>query len=276
MYGFAQRAIALGVIAAATAAVTAVPAAAQQKDIVETAIDAGSFGTLAAALQAAGLVETLQGDGPFTVFAPTDEAFAKLPAGTVESLLQPENRDALIGILTYHVVPGRVAAEQVVGLDEATTVNGADVRIGTQGGGVQINNSNVIQADVFASNGVIHVIDEVLLPPEMGANDDNTLAQRDAELMRRASDILTLAIDRGVPLFNHGSPEATAGIYEVAMQAVVVAEMALPRQAERALMYGLRDGARQHDMTDRAWTYRRAMDTALSAIDGRMARRSTH
>lgn len=189
MYGFARRAIALGIIAAAATATTAAPAAAQHKDIVETAVDAGSFGTLAAALQAAGLVETLQGDGPFTVFAPTDEAFAKLPAGTVESLLKPENRDALIGILTYHVVPGRVAAEQVVGLDEAATVNGAKVMIGTAGGGVQINQANVIQADVSASNGIIHVIDEVLLPPEtMGSDEDNTLAARDdAEMTRRSA-----------------------------------------------------------------------------------------
>ena len=273
MYGFARKGLALGMIAAAA---TAASLQAQDKDIVETAIDAGSFSTLAAALQAADLVGTLQGDGPFTVFAPTDDAFAKLPAGTVESLLKPENREALIGILTYHVVPGRVTAEQVASLDEAMTVNGADVRIRARNGGVRINESNVVATDVFASNGVIHVIDEVLLPPRMNGENEREMASREMQMMRRASDILTLAIDRGVPLYNHGSPAATAGIYEVGMQAVLAADFALPRRAERALERGLRDGGREHDMSDRAWTYRRAMDRALDEIDGLMARRTEH
>ena len=135
-----------------------------KKDIVATAVGAGSFNTLAAALQAAGLVGTLQGEGPFTVFAPTDAAFAKLPAGTVESLLKPENKDQLIAILTYHVVAGNVTAEQVVTLDNATTVNGADVAIRTEMGKVFIDGAQVVQADIEASNGVIHVIDTVILP----------------------------------------------------------------------------------------------------------------
>ena len=168
---------------AVAAALIATPVMAQDMDIVETAIEAGTFQTLAAALTAAELVEVLQGEGPFTVFAPTDEAFAKLPAGTVESLLQPENRDALIGILTYHVVPGRVTAEQVVGLDKAATVNGAEVSIDASNG-VRINDSNVVAADVWASNGVIHVIDAVLLPPEMASQNDDTLASRDGDTLK--------------------------------------------------------------------------------------------
>jgi uncharacterized surface protein with fasciclin (FAS1) repeats len=133
-------------------------------DIVDTAVAAGSFKTLATALQAAGLVETLKGDGPFTVFAPTDEAFAALPEGTVESLLEPENRDQLVAVLTYHVVPGKVTAAEVVNLTEAATVNGAKVSIAVVDGAVKIDDATVIQPDVMASNGVIHVVDQVILP----------------------------------------------------------------------------------------------------------------
>lgn len=135
-----------------------------KKDIVDTAVAAGNFKTLAAALQAAGLVDTLKGPGPFTVFAPTDEAFAKLPAGTVEDLLKPENKQKLISILTYHVVAGKVMASQVVKLHEAKTVNGQDVKIMVDGGKVMADNANVVQTDIQCTNGVIHVIDTVLLP----------------------------------------------------------------------------------------------------------------
>lgn len=136
----------------------------KKKDIVDTAVAAGSFKTLAAALQAAGLVDTLKGPGPFTVFAPTDEAFAKLPAGTVEDLLKPENKQKLISILTYHVVAGKVMAKDVVKLEEAKTVNGQDLKIMVNGGKVMVNNANVVKTDIQCSNGVIHVIDTVLLP----------------------------------------------------------------------------------------------------------------
>jgi transforming growth factor-beta-induced protein len=134
------------------------------KDIVQTAVGAGSFNTLVAAVQAAGLVETLKGEGPFTVFAPTDEAFAKLPSGTVENLLKPENLGTLRQILTYHVVPGSVTADKVVTLSNATTVNGQQVDIVVRDGGVRIDNANVVKTDIMTSNGVIHVIDTVILP----------------------------------------------------------------------------------------------------------------
>jgi len=134
------------------------------KDIVDTAVAAGSFKTLAAALQAAGLVETLKGKGPFTVFAPTDAAFAKLPAGTVEDLLKPENKAKLTAILTYHVVPGRVMAAEAGKLPSAKTVNGASLTIKAMGGKVMVDNATVTTADIAASNGVIHVIDSVVLP----------------------------------------------------------------------------------------------------------------
>jgi uncharacterized surface protein with fasciclin (FAS1) repeats len=136
----------------------------KKKDIVDTAVAAGQFETLAAALDAADLVDTLKGDGPFTVFAPTDEAFAKLPAGTVENLLKPENRDQLIAVLTYHVVPGKVKAADVIKLDEAKTVNGQSVAIKVADGAVRVDNAKVVKTDIVASNGVIHVIDTVILP----------------------------------------------------------------------------------------------------------------
>lgn len=148
----------------ALASVVSLSGAAQGKDIVDTAVSAGSFKTLTAALQAAGLVDTLKGDGPFTVFAPTDEAFAKLPAGTVENLLKPENRDKLRAVLTYHVVSGKVTAAEVTRLKSAKTVQGSEVKIAASGGKVKVDNANVVKADVMASNGVIHVIDTVIMP----------------------------------------------------------------------------------------------------------------
>jgi uncharacterized surface protein with fasciclin (FAS1) repeats len=140
--------------------------AAGNKDIVDTAVAAGQFKTLASALGAAGLVETLKGTGPFTVFAPTDAAFAKLPAGTVDNLLKPENKEQLVAILTYHVVPGSVKAADVVKLKEAKTVNGKSVAVKADGKGVMINDAKVTKTDITASNGVIHVIDTVILPPK--------------------------------------------------------------------------------------------------------------
>ena len=137
---------------------------AQGKDIVDTAVGAGQFKTLAAALGAAGLVETLKGKGPFTVFAPTDAAFAKLPAGTVEMLLKPENKAKLTAILTYHVVAGKVMAADVVKVTSAKTVQGGSVAVKVTAGKVTIDAANVVTTDIAASNGVIHVIDTVLMP----------------------------------------------------------------------------------------------------------------
>ena len=144
----------------ATAAFAASPA----QDIVDTAVSAGSFNTLVAAVKAAGLVDTLKGPGPFTVFAPTDEAFAKLPAGTVEELLKPENKSKLVAILTYHVVPGKVMAKDVLKLHEAKTVNGQELAVNAQMGSVMVNNAKVVKTDILCTNGVIHVIDTVVLP----------------------------------------------------------------------------------------------------------------
>ncbi|MBX3419967.1 MAG: fasciclin domain-containing protein [Pirellulaceae bacterium] len=141
------------------------------KDIVTTAVEAGTFQTLAAALKAGGLIETLQGPGPFTVFAPSDEAFAKLPEGTVASLLKPENKGRLIAVLTYHVVAGKVASQNVVKLKSAATVNGQRVDIKVEDGKVLIDQATVAKADIHCSNGVIHVIDQVILPSEKNIVD---------------------------------------------------------------------------------------------------------
>lgn len=158
------RRIFLAVTSAATIASTSVAFAdGHSKDIVDTAVGAGSFTTLVAAVQAAGLVETLKGEGPFTVFAPTDDAFAALPEGTVETLLMPENKDQLVAILTYHVVAGKVMSGDLSDNMMAATVQGGDVTIMTEGG-VTVNGANVVSADIEASNGVIHVIDAVILP----------------------------------------------------------------------------------------------------------------
>jgi uncharacterized surface protein with fasciclin (FAS1) repeats len=171
-----MKSIRLALVAAATV-LTASPAVAQDAayakgtdmDIVDVAVSAGSFEILVAAVKAAGLVEVLKSDGPFTVFAPTDDAFKALPEGTVAELLKPENKDKLVAILTYHVVPGKVMAADVVKLSSAKTVQGQRVSIETSDKGVMVDGAKVIKTDIPASNGVIHVIDAVILPSEESA-----------------------------------------------------------------------------------------------------------
>jgi uncharacterized surface protein with fasciclin (FAS1) repeats len=161
------RTLAAGTLAALVITAGADRARAEEmatRDIVDTAVAAGSFKTLATALQAAGLVETLKGKGPFTVFAPTDEAFAKLPAGTVETLLRPENKAKLQRVLTYHVVAGAVMAGEVVKLQSARAVSGDTIAVSVQDGVVRVDNAQVTATDIAATNGVIHVIDTVILP----------------------------------------------------------------------------------------------------------------
>jgi len=150
---------------ASEATLVATKASTADQTIVEVAVGNEAFSTLVAAVKAAGLVETLSGEGPFTVLAPTNEAFAKLPKGTVESLLKPENKDKLVAILTYHVIPAKAMAADVVKLDEAKTVQGQMIKIEAGSEGVKVNNANVVKTDIECKNGVIHVIDAVLLPP---------------------------------------------------------------------------------------------------------------
>lgn len=162
------KTLAFGLLAAALA-LNSAPVKSEettQKDIVDTAVAAGSFKTLAAALKAADLVDTLKSKGPFTVLAPTDDAFAKLPAGTVETLLKPENKAKLVKILTYHVIPGKAMAADVVKMTSAKTVEGSEVKIAVMDGKVKVNDANVVKTDIACSNGVIHVIDAVIMPKE--------------------------------------------------------------------------------------------------------------
>ena len=162
--GMSVVALTLLCVSSVRAADTCPVSAEKAKDIVDTAVAAGSFKTLAAALGAGGLVETLKGEGPFTVFAPTDDAFKKLPKGTVEELLKPANKEKLVKILTYHVVPGKVMAADVVKLSTAKTVEGSEMKITVGNGKVKVDNANVVKTDIQTSNGVIHVIDAVILP----------------------------------------------------------------------------------------------------------------
>ena len=157
------KSIAAGAVALAMS-ISAATATGKKADIVQTAVDAGSFNTLVAAVKAADLVETLQGAGPFTVFAPTDEAFARLPAGTVENLLKPENKSKLVAILTYHVVPGKVMSNDLAGKKTmAKSVEGSQIEVDATNG-VRVDSATVVKADIEASNGVIHVIDIVIMP----------------------------------------------------------------------------------------------------------------
>jgi transforming growth factor-beta-induced protein len=232
--------------------------------IPQVARTAGQFATLLAAVEAAGLTETLLGRGPFTLFAPTDEAFRRLPSGTVDDLLKPQNREKLKTILTYHVVSGRVLASQARTLSSAATVAGPRVQISEQNGDLRINDATVRIADIPASNGVIHVIDRVLLPTEPARSASVTGASESA------LGLLDAAIDRGVPLFNDGQPAATVAIYEVAVTGLLALGDDVPSDARRTLRNVLR-AANGADARDRAWTLRRALDETRSQLTGRMS-----
>jgi uncharacterized surface protein with fasciclin (FAS1) repeats len=158
-----MKSVAAGAVVVALSFSSAI-ADSKKVDVVQTAVDAGSFKTLVSAVKAAGLVETLQGSGPFTVFAPTDEAFAKLPAGTVENLLKPENKSKLVAVLTYHVVPGKVMSNDIAGKQTTVkSVEGSEIKVDATSG-VKVDNAKVVKPDIEASNGVIHVIDTVIMP----------------------------------------------------------------------------------------------------------------
>ena len=228
---------------------------APKKDIVDTAVGAGSFKTLVAAVKAADLVDTLKGKGPFTVFAPTDEAFAKLPKGTVESLLKPENKQKLVNILTYHVVAGKVKAKKAAKLDSAKTVNGAELMIKSSGKTLLINKSRVIKADIMTSNGVIHVIDTVLIP---GSKKSASLT----------NEIIEKAIHHGVPLFNSGHHAKTAAVYMKAGQQVLgqCSSTACPL-ATKTIKTALHKASSEKCSTSQAWIMRKAFDHVLASAN---------
>jgi len=231
-----------------------IPGAAERadsKDIVDTAAAAGSFKTLVAAVEAAGLVETLKGKGPFTVFAPTDEAFAKLPKGTLGSLLKAENKDKLTAILTYHVAAGRTE----IGRQRLKSLQGSPLNVAS-GDYLVVNGAKVVTPNIAASNGVIHVIDRVLMPklPEPTPAD-------------RARKLIELAISRGVPLFNDGQTAACAAIYEVTAKGLLQGSDKVLTDADReALRKALGEIADSDNSRSNAWTLRRALDRVYRSL----------
>lgn len=222
--------------------------------IPETAVKAGTFNTLVAAVGAAGLGEVLGGKGPFTVFAPTDEAFTKLPAGTVETLLKPENKQKLIDILKYHVVAGRVYDDQAVKATRATTLLGRSVRIGFSAAGIKVNDSTVVAKNIDASNGVIHVIDEVLLPSG-GVTPSEALAT------------LTGAINRGVPVFNAGDAKQCADIYASTLNQLMDSGIEGADQHTVAMVKNsIGSSMSMQSDTDRAWALRGTVDRLFNRL----------
>ncbi len=219
------------------------------KTIPETASAAGTFSTLLAAAKAAGLAETLGSEGPFTVFAPTDEAFAKLPAGTVESLLKPENKQKLVDVLTYHVVSGRVYSDDALNAKSAKTLEGSSVSVRVSGTDAFINEAKLLATDLDASNGVIHVIDSVLMPPAKRAD---------------ARQILNGAIAQGAPMFNAGHHGACASLYQSTLEQLMSStnEPALRHHMQNVLT----SARHQSCPTQRAWTLRHGIDQMYAQL----------
>lgn len=228
------------------------------RNIVEVAQGAGSFKTLIAAATAAGLAEALSGPGPLTVFAPTDEAFGKLPRGTVESLLKPENKEKLAAILKYHVVAGRVSLSKAIEAGEAPTLQGAKVTVKFDDGRVRIGPAALLKADLGASNGVIHVIDQVLLPPEPAA----------APKLGPVS-LIEKAIERGVPLFNEGNPAACAAVYEITCESLRLLP-GVPEKVRAELGRALEEMHAAQGERQKAWILRGALDRAYGQLGGEM------
>ncbi len=229
-------------------------------NIVETAADAGQFETLLAAATAAGLAPALSNDGPFTVFAPTDEAFGALPAGTVETLLKPENKDTLATILKFHVVSGRVGSDALEDGATLDTLAGPRVTFTATEQGFSIEGARIVATDIRASNGIVHVIDRVILPPEaMSESGSESMSRSDAG---RAID---RAIARGVPMFNHGNPSGTVRVYEDALRAVL-ASTPLSASERNRLERGLRASEHASSDRERAWQLRYAMDDVRDSL----------
>jgi uncharacterized surface protein with fasciclin (FAS1) repeats len=243
-------------IASIKTAAKADPAAepAGPQNIVGLAKAAGGFKTLLAALTAAELDGALAGAGPFTVFAPTDEAFAKLPAGTVDTLLKPENRPQLEEILKYHVIPASVPLAKALELREGTTLQGSNVAIRFEEGRVRVGEASLLKADLAASNGIIHVIDQVLIP-----------AKAIAEPLGPAG-LIKLAISKGVPLFNHGDAAGCAAVYEVTCEALLTM-VSIPEAPRKDLTTTLREARAQTSDSQRAWILRGAIDRTWTALE---------
>ena len=224
-------------------------------DIPTTAVSAGNFKTLVAAAKAAGLVEALSGDGPLTVFAPTDAAFAKLPAGTVESLLKPENKGKLAAILKYHVVAGRVYSSDALSAGSATTLEGSPVKISIVNGSATVNGAKLLTTDIDASNGVIHVIDSVILPPD---TKQSAVSPR---------QMIEFAINEGAPLYNAGHHSACAQVYMTTARNLLAMENhGMCSATAHTLTSALNTSAQTTCSNTQAWTMRRALDVAYANV----------
>jgi len=219
--------------------------------VVDIAAGNEDFETLTKAVKAAGLVEALSGDGPFTVLAPTDSAFGKLPEKTLKSLLKPENKEKLQAILTYHVAPGKLKKEDVVRVDMLKTLNGAKIRLSQKDGKVFADDARIVKTDLMAGNGVVHVIDAVLMPP---AGDS-----AEAKIIREA-------IQRGAPLYNAGQHMACVAVYEVAAISLLEMGDKLPEESRKALKKAMKKSAESSSPSDRAWALRHGMDEAMKDL----------
>ena len=232
--------------------------AAPKKDIVDTAIEAGSFNTLVSAVQAAGLVETLKGDGPFTVFAPTDKAFEKFWPETLKNLLQPENRDKLRMLLTYHVLPGKVNAKKAKKLGTAEPLSGGSFELSVKNNNLFINYAKVVKANIKTSNGIVHAIDSVLIP--------NVANQTSSIHSSNTDQIIKKAIHKGVPMFNSGHHATTAALYMKAGDEILDQ---CPSSACSASMSKIKTAMQKASAagcpTSQAWIMRNAFDEVLAS-----------
>lgn len=231
--------------------------AASKDDIVGVASKSDDFTILVKALKAAGLVEALQGEGPLTVFAPTDEAFMRLPKGTLDNLLKPENKDQLINILTYHVVKGEVTGSQAVTLNKAKALNEQEIDIEFRNAALYLNDAKVVATDIKTTNGVIHVIDSVILPPRP-KTDSLTMA---------CEKILTEAVDVGVDLFNGGNTAACESVYKIAVTSIIaIKPPTLSSRDIEVLEEALKTVENSDSSRENAWTLRRAMDATMKSL----------
>lgn len=238
----------------------AVGAATEKQDIVSTAVATGRFQTLAAALEAAGLVETLQGEGPFTVFAPTDQAFAALPEGTVEELLKPENKAQLVNVLTYHVVSGSVPAAVVTNLRRVPALNDQTIKVRQKNDRLLLNKSEVTVTDIACANGVIHVIDAVLLPPEPAVT---STPPAPTTATATATEIIVAGIEKGVPVYNSGDHRGCAAIYQTTAQRLL-ASGNIDDDERHMLTRIINHASNSHDHMANAWMFRGAFDRMLA------------
>lgn len=246
----------LGLMVAVSCTLGAVsPVSANAKlDIVDTAASAGEFSILVKAIQAAGLQDALKGDGPFTVLAPNDEAFRRLPKGTIANLLKPENKEQLVSILKYHVIAGKVEGANAVSLKQADTLAGLPLSLSFKNAALYVNDAKVIATDISTKNGVIHVIDSVLIP---------NIVQPDSESVA-CENILKEAVDVGVDLFNDGDPKSCAAVYAIALKAVWMAEpSSLDASERKAIESALAKVKKSKDTKKNAWTLRYAINATM-------------